>query len=114
MSEAWKGSGGPRSTPEPPEALSGGVLSVPDPLQDQPDHDYGAEAQQAAEEHLRRCYEALDDETEGSEVDWDAIGVQAPFCGCDTCVVREVLTAVWPVFKARLSPPPQTSVRILL
>jgi len=54
--------------------------------------DFGLEAQKAAELHLARCNEAL----------WDDPGVlidspaSAPFCGCDTCVVREVLFAAWP------------------
>lgn len=43
-------------------------------------HDYGFEAQQAAEEMLERFY----DEDQ---------------CGCTTCLVREVLTVAWPIIE---------------
>lgn len=46
--------------------------------------------QQAAELRLAACQEALYEE-EGA-----ATPSIAPFCGCDTCVVREVLDAAWP------------------
>lgn len=58
--------------------------------------DVGAEAQRAAEERLvaiTEAEEALDENPE-AEVDYPAC---APFCGCETCVVREVLDAAWPV-----------------
>jgi hypothetical protein len=56
--------------------------------------DFGAEAQKAAEAHLAACQEAFWDYEEGSEeIESPA---SAPFCGCDTCIVREVLTAGWP------------------
>lgn len=55
------------------------------------DSDWAAEAQKAAEEHLAACYEAMWDEHDEG-LDSPAI---APFCGCDTCVVREVLWAAW-------------------
>ena len=49
-----------------------------------------------AEAHLDACYDALVaidlDETDPAEVADPAYG---PFCGCNTCVVREVLTAAW-------------------
>lgn len=63
--------------------------------------DPGYAAQQAAEAHLDACEEALWAEEEledGAELpDSPAC---APFCGCQTCVVREVLFAAWPVFTA--------------
>jgi len=59
--------------------------------------DYGHEAHELAEEHLDSCFEALDAEGDlGEEAEWPAI-LAAPFCGCTTCVVREVLNAAWPI-----------------
>ena len=46
--------------------------------------------QRAAEEHLDACAEALFAMDEGKEVDSPA---SAPYCGCETCVVRETLYA---------------------
>jgi len=72
--------------------------------------DYGMEAQAAAEKHLNDCMAWLDyQESDGVA---EAYGVSttpgipeglvvdpasAPFDGCDTCVVREVLFAAWPI-----------------
>lgn len=58
--------------------------------------------QRLAEEHLSACNEALyDDEgTISGEIvgrDSPAIG---PYCGCDTCIVREVLWVTWEAFMA--------------
>ena len=53
--------------------------------------------QQAAEKHLEGCEAALA-HAEGA---WDEGGQPpedpsyAPYCGCTTCIVREVLTAAW-------------------
>jgi hypothetical protein len=52
--------------------------------------------QQAAERHLLLCWEASYEEENaevGTEVPSPAVG---PFCGCETCVVREVLAGAWP------------------
>lgn len=54
--------------------------------------DLGPPAQRAAEAHLAACWEAYWAEEEGREIESPAC---APFCGCDTCVVREVLFAAW-------------------
>jgi hypothetical protein len=46
-----------------------------------------------AEAHLTACQDAMDDtpfDTRDGEVEDPA---NAPFCGCNTCVVREVLMA---------------------
>lgn len=51
--------------------------------------DFGLEAQAAAEAHLDACFYALDEETKSP--------ASAPFCGCDTCCIRETLHAVWPI-----------------
>jgi hypothetical protein len=45
--------------------------------------------QRRAEAHLDACFAAEDEPT---EVDSPAFG---PFCGCMTCIVREVLMVCW-------------------
>ena len=57
-------------------------------------------AQKAAETVLARAWEFLDEENDGEMLD-------APFCGCDTCVVREVVMAAWP-YLYRLAHHPDT------
>lgn len=55
-------------------------------------------AQRAAEARLFDCMDGLYDD----EVGDSAIG---PFCGCYTCMVREVLDAAWPwLFQAATHP----------
>jgi len=55
-------------------------------------------AQRAAEARLFDCFEGLHDDEAGDS----AVG---PFCGCDTCIVREVLDAAWPwLFEAARHP----------
>lgn len=59
------------------------------------ERDYGREAHEAAERHLEACLEALEAEEYGDEpVVWPE--VDAEFCGCMTCVTREILYAGWP------------------
>ena len=65
--------------------------------------DYGLEAHQAADAHLtavwNHFYGAMELEmTAGGEPlgDDPAVG---PFCGCQTCEVREVLAAAWPIIQ---------------
>jgi len=53
--------------------------------------DFAANLQAAAESHLNACNEAEYLAEEG-EVDSPAV---APYCGCETCVVREVLTVTY-------------------
>lgn len=58
------------------------------------------QAQRAAEQRLATCTEMLWDETDDDGRDrpeWDDIS--APYCGCDTCIVREVIDAAWPYLK---------------
>jgi hypothetical protein len=58
--------------------------------------DFGAEAQAAAQAHLAACQEALFlMEEEGDETAESP--ASAPFCGCEICIVREVLWATWAV-----------------
>lgn len=52
-------------------------------------------AQTAAEERLAACQEVLFGDENGIGTDVES-GASGPFCGCDTCVVREVLDAAWP------------------
>lgn len=66
--------------------------------------DWGYEAQRAAEKHLAACQEAEWGAEEllgagGELADTPESPACGPFCGCETCVVREVLHAAWPVFE---------------
>lgn len=60
-----------------------------------PLHDFGAEAQRAAEEHLEAifAYEYGDEDDPEAPVP-DFAG---PYDGCTTCMVREVLHVAWPI-----------------
>lgn len=50
--------------------------------------------QRDAEQRLAACQEALFAEENGEEIaEYPAC---APYDGCDTCIVREVLDAAWP------------------
>ena len=55
-------------------------------------------AHHTAEKHLDECYEALVDETFEVEEAVESPAF-APFCGCNTCVVREVLTVAYPILR---------------
>ena len=62
--------------------------------------DFGMRAQRAAEEHLEACMMVLwaqDQAPEGMPIPESP--ASAPFCGCDTCVVREVLHAAWTILE---------------
>jgi hypothetical protein len=63
--------------------------------------DPGPAIQRAAEAHLSACWEAhyAEEEAEdgAEEVPSPAFG---PFCGCETCIVREVIAGAWPVIEA--------------
>lgn len=76
-------------------------MSHPDYVEESdPDYDWGYEAQQVAEAHLSACHEALFAEQDADDCSMiPESPASAPFCGCDTCVVREVLYAAWPVFE---------------
>lgn len=60
---------------------------------------------QAAAEHIDRCYDELHHYEEADEpYEWDDDwSPMAPFCGCDTCTVRETLAGaidyLWGVFR---------------
>ena len=57
-------------------------------------HDLEKKAQEAAEKRLEHCMDELYDE---SLV--DSCECSAPFCGCSTCLVREIIDAAWPYLK---------------
>lgn len=64
--------------------------------------DFGAQAQRAAVKHLEECWQWRDNDEND---DWGDEGrkddpASAPFDGCTTCEVREVLEAAWPILKA--------------
>lgn len=59
--------------------------------------DYGVEAQVAAEAHIVACWAWLNQEQDEAG-DPDAVDpASAPFDGCQTCEVREILYAAWPI-----------------
>ena len=59
--------------------------------------DWGYEAQKAAEKHMEAVWDAHYAWEEGDETAESP--ASAPFCGCETCVVREILHAGWTVFE---------------
>ena len=60
------------------------------------DDDLGMKAHRAAVERLDGCFEALLDEGEYVNGSGPAESPAcAPFCGCTTCIVREVLDVAW-------------------
>ncbi len=63
--------------------------------------DLGLAMQQAAERHMALVWEAHyaqeDADDPSIEIPTPAVG---PFCGCETCVVREILAGAWPVIEA--------------
>lgn len=84
---------------------SNNVVVFPSPSQ-QDETDYGALAQKAAEEHLTACWEAYWAEEECESLDeLPESPACAPFCGCETCVVREVLYAAWPIIEQATAEP---------
>lgn len=67
--------------------------------------DYEHLAQRSAEERLAVATAVLfDDEDQLASVE-----LAAPYCGCDTCVVREVISAAWP-YLYRLAHEPDVDV----
>lgn len=71
-------------------------MSAPVDAQFNDDTDWGLKAHQAAEQHLAACLEAMYAEDE-SDLDTWPEDMAGPFCGCETCVIREVLHAAWPI-----------------
>lgn len=59
-------------------------------------------AQRAAEERLELCTAVLYDQEEADGVFALEDPSSAPFCGCTTCEVREVLDAAYPHIRAHV------------
>lgn len=62
------------------------------------ERDYFLEAHQAADAHLAACYAAYYAEPEG-EGPLPESPASAPFCACETCEIREILHAAWPILR---------------
>lgn len=61
---------------------------------DSPEDDILYRIGQLCEAHLMECMDA-------EFIDLQEMGVTPayqPFCGCETCIVREVLMVAWPLF----------------
>lgn len=58
--------------------------------------------QKAAEQRLIEAWEFENEENDGATL-------TGAFCGCDTCVVREVISAAWP-YLYQLAHHPDTEV----
>lgn len=54
------------------------------------------EAQRAAERRLMDVNDRFGREMDDDETAWDDFDGAAPYCGCETCLVREILSAAWP------------------
>lgn len=68
--------------------------------------DFGGLAQKAAEAHLAACWEAYWAEEESENLEGlPESPACAPFCGCETCIVREVLFAAWPIIEEAITEP---------
>lgn len=66
--------------------------------------DAGLRAQRAAEQHLMDVWEAeqvIDDAQDDGTPDHELplSPASAPWDGCETCVVREVIHAAWPILR---------------
>jgi hypothetical protein len=75
---------GPPPPPDPPRRTT---TSVDDLLN---------QAHEAGLKHLRACWAAFDENSEGGTVQSPASDT---FDGCDDCEVREVLHAAWPFLR---------------
>lgn len=63
--------------------------------------DWGLEAHDAAINHLDQCdaWLAYFDNEDEEERPAGQDPASAPYCGCQTCLVREVLYAAWPIIE---------------
>ena len=59
--------------------------------------DLAQKAQRAAEARLADVTDRFWADEEGAEDAWDGWDGTAPYCGCETCLVREILTGAWPM-----------------
>lgn len=62
--------------------------------------------QMAGERHLVACmdHEHACDFSD-NPADWPPSPASAPFCGCEKCVTREVLTGAWPAIEEHVIAP---------
>jgi hypothetical protein len=68
---------------------------------DRPEPDVHYKAHWAAFDTYRVFWDALSQESEtGIAIDWAQMGAAGPFCGCEDCVVREILHAAVKVYEA--------------
>jgi hypothetical protein len=77
-------------------------------------HELEVHAQKAAEFRLAAANEFLWDEEEGEFADLHDEAkpspyLAGPYCGCDTCIAREVIDAAWP-YLYRLAHDPDVPV----
>jgi hypothetical protein len=65
--------------------------------------DLDARLWEAAVAHVKACEEAAAaaDEIDDPR-DWPRSPANAPYDGCDTCIIRETLFGAWPVIAAEL------------
>ena len=61
--------------------------------------DLERKAQEAAEARLAYRQAQLYEDEDPAELAEGDEGPSAPFCGCETCIVREVLDAAWPYLR---------------
>jgi hypothetical protein len=71
-------------------------------------YDWEWHAQRAGERRLMSANDDLWAEDNGEVFDGED-ETDGPYCGCDTCVVREVLSAAWP-YMYRLAHEPDVDV----
>ena len=57
------------------------------------------DAQHAAEARLADVNDRYWREMDDDDTAWDDFDGTAPYCGCDTCLVREILIAAWPALR---------------
>jgi hypothetical protein len=94
-------------TPDRTAPLAAPAESISPPASSDPSE----RAQELAERHLAACQEALwsEDAGEAEVAESPACG---PFCGCDTCIVREVLYAACPAIEAGVRAELEESLRV--
>jgi hypothetical protein len=63
-------------------------------------YDPGFAAHQAAEKHVEACQQVMFELDDGAEFEDVLDPSSAPYCGCTTCDVREILHAAWPIMEA--------------
>lgn len=60
----------------------------------------------AAVEHIKACEAAEHAADEIDDpMDWPPSPASFPYCGCDTCVMRETLVGAWPVIEDHFTQP---------